>query len=153
MPAVYIKATGHLFRVSCLLHDWLPHSLSLGLSEESTAGLYVLWLVYLFRRCIPLVLERQWDPIVLLSSPSLHLSVRLKRPINNGAPLPTACHPTPVLLKWGRKRKRKHTGIHETHNVSLSLCQDRWTACLSIVSRCLEGCADLWSFSILTCPL
>lgn len=31
------------------------------------------------------------------------------------SPLPMACHPTPVLLKWGRmrKRKRKHSGIHK----------------------------------------
>lgn len=56
------------------------------------------------------------EPIVLLSS-CLHLSVQLKRPINNGAPLPWPV--TPLLCfwsegEWGRERGSIVASINPT---------------------------------------
>lgn len=56
-----------------------------------------------------------------------------------GSP-PLACHPIPVLLKWGRMRKRKRSGVGKSHNVTLFWLQDRWMKCLSCLLK------DSWDF-------
>lgn len=121
--------------IDCLIHSvW-------GCLRRSPAGLYVLWLVYLLRRCIPLVLERQWDLIVLLSSSSLHLSVQLKRPINNGAPHPSlglSPHSCAFEVRKNEtRRKRKHNTIHKSH-VCLCSCTGGLDVCQSF-----QGCGGL----------
>lgn len=101
-----IKHTQHFVGVKCrFVIDWV----CLGESLQ----VYMLWLVHPFRQFIPLVLERQWDPIVPPSSSSLHLSVQLKRPINNRAPLP--CLPPPLLCFWSEEEWDRGSTVALTH--------------------------------------
>lgn len=130
--SLYQGHTGHLLCLSSRPHDWLPLSLSLGLYEESPAGPFVHWLVYLFQGGASLLFR---DPIVVpffFFLLLLHLSVLLKRPINNAPPSPHSCaFEVREAENWERGSK---SGIHESNNVSLCLCRGKRTGCLSNIS-------------------
>lgn len=125
------------FRGSPRLHDGLPHSLGLVLSEERAAGLYQLSPVYLFVGGASLLFGRSKGAPLSAFLLLLYLCVQLKSSANNGGSPPWPLTPAPVLLKqgWGGGGEEE---AQRQPQIPQALFRNRWKGCLSDRSVCLQ---------------